>query len=166
MPSFPASYQQENAILQPSTSKQSQHGHPGSQVPPSNMMKGSIPQPDGVPRTYLSPFHRSSSPSIMAVGKENNIQGSRRDIQDSQFSAAYVERQADVQRDNRNERHGETRPPVTWSPRRGKREQSSGGSTSATQVQRNTNETDNVNRDFERLLVGHMSSLDREIGLH
>jgi hypothetical protein len=101
----------------------------------------------------------------MAVGKENNIQGSRRDIQDSQFSAAYVERQADVQKDNRNERHGETRPPVTWSPRRGKREQSSGGSTSATQVQRNINETDNVNRDFERLLVGHMSSLDREIGL-
>ncbi|KAJ9127585.1 hypothetical protein QFC24_000994 [Naganishia onofrii] len=88
----------------------------------------------------------------MAVGKENNIQGSRRDIQDSQFSAAYVERQADVQKDNRNERHGETRPPVTWSPRRGKREQSSGGSTSATQVQRNTNETDDVNRDFERLL--------------
>ncbi|KAJ9094493.1 hypothetical protein QFC21_006032 [Naganishia friedmannii] len=152
MPSFPASYQQENMILQPSTSKQSQHRNSGNQVPASNTMKGSLPQHDGLRRTYLSPFHRSSSPSVIAVGKENNMQGQTREVQGSQLCITPSDRQVDVQKDNRNGSSDETRPPTSWSPRRGKREQESGESTSATQVRRKGDEANEVNRDFERLL--------------
>ncbi|KAJ9119640.1 hypothetical protein QFC22_003349 [Naganishia vaughanmartiniae] len=115
-------------------------------------MKGSLPQNDGLPKTYLSPFHRSSSPSSLAVGKENEIQGQRREIRGSQFSAAASSRQADVNKDNRSAHFEETRSRVSWSPRRGKREQETGESTSVTQVRGIVDETNDINRDFERLL--------------
>lgn len=159
MPSFPASHQQENAILQPSVSKQSQQEHYGNQVPVLCTMKVSLPQPDGLPRTYLSPFHRSSTPSSVPVGKENNIQGQRREARGSQLAAVSSDQHAGLQKDTRIGSLDETRPPMSWSPRRGKREQGAGGSTSVTQVLRSVEDANDINMDFERLLVSRLSSL-------
>lgn len=123
-----------------------------------------LPTPhDGLPKPYLAPFHRSSSPSVAREGKENGYPHQHRDPRSSQppMNILRNQRSGNVSDMARNEE--ERRNQAAWSPRRGRREDAPDGTSSVANARgflqpthagaRMSTDTEDVNRDFERLLV-------------
>lgn len=142
------------AALRPSDSSQMHQAQPRhddiNQLPFSH---------DGLPKTYLSPFHRSSSPSVTREGKENGYSNHRSDPRHSQPPINILRNQKSGNISDMARNEEERRNQAAWSPHRGRRDERSKGSTAASTVNRNapsapsSTDTDDVNRDFERLLV-------------
>lgn len=118
---------------------------------------------DGLPKTHLPAFHRSSTPSVTREGKENGYSHQQRDPRSSQPPMNILRNQRSGNVSDMARREEERRNQAAWSPRRGRREEMSkaappvatAGDTfqpdkSASRV---SIDVEDVNRDFERLLV-------------
>lgn len=125
-----------------------------------------LPTPhDGLPKNYLPPFHRSSSPSVTREGKENGYSNQRGDSRQNQppIDTLRNQKSGNISDMARNEE--ERRNQAAWSPHRGRRDERSKGSTSASTLNGNgqsapsSTNVDDVNRDFERLLVSPVTWL-------